>query len=209
MKKLFLSSSFKDVAMLLPDFVTSGLTGKTVTFIPTAALHEKMNFYVKSGRKALEKMGLKVDVLEISTAEQPEILSKLRNNDFIYVSGGNTFFLLQELQKAGADKIIIEQIDSGKLYIGESAGSMILSPNIEYVKDMDDYKAATDLNSFDALSVLDFYPLPHQNCFPFQKTVEKIISKYSNTLQLKPITNSQAIRIDGSKINIIQGNNRK
>ena len=58
---------------------------------------------------------------------------KLQVNDFIYVTGGNTFFLLQELKKAGADKLIKEQISAGKIYIGESAGAMILSPNIEYV----------------------------------------------------------------------------
>ena len=202
MKNLFLSSSFKDVANLFPEFASTDLIGKTVTFIPTAALHEKMNFYVQSGKKALEKMGLIVDELEISTAKQSEIISKLQNNDFIYISGGNTFFLLQELQRVGADAIIIEQIKSGKIYIGESAGSIILSPNIEYVKDMDDYKMATDLDTFHALNVIDFYPLPHKNSFPFQITVEKIISKYEETLVLTPITNSQVILINDNDIRI-------
>ncbi len=200
MKKLFLSSSFKDVAKLLPGFASTNLIGKTVTFIPTAALHEKVNFYVKSGRKSLEKMGLIVDDLDVSTAAHSAILTKLQSNDYIYVSGGNTFFLLQELRRTGADKIIIEQIESGKLYIGESAGSVILSPDIEYVKDMDDYRAAADLDSFQALNIINFYPLPHQNCFPFKKTVEKIISNYSDALPLKPITNSQAILVDGNDI---------
>ncbi|HAB59705.1 MAG TPA: peptidase S51 [Lachnospiraceae bacterium] len=204
MKKLFLSSSFKDVANLFPVFASTDLIGKTVTFIPTAALHEKMNFYVQSGKKALEKMGLIVDELEISTAKQSEIIRKLQNNDFIYISGGNTFFLLQELQRVGADAIIIKQIKLGKIYIGESAGSIILSPNIEYVKDMDDYKMATDLNTFHALNVIDFYPLPHKNSFPFQKTVEKIISKYEETFVLTPITNSQVILINDNDIRISQ-----
>ncbi|WP_252346614.1 Type 1 glutamine amidotransferase-like domain-containing protein, partial [Listeria monocytogenes] len=39
-------------------------------------------------------------------------------NDFIYVTGGNTFFLLQELKRTGADKLILEEIAKGKLYIG-------------------------------------------------------------------------------------------
>lgn len=202
MKKLFLSSSFKDVAKFFPEFTSNDLTGKTVTFIPTAALHEKMNFYVKSGRKALEQLGLNVDDLELSTAEPSDIVRKLQNNDFIYISGGNTFFLLQELQRTRADKIIAEQIEAGKIYIGESAGSMILSPNIEYVKDMDDYKMAAALDGFRALGVIDFYPLPHQNCFPFQKTVEKIIANYGDTLPLKPITNSQVILVNGSEVRI-------
>ena len=106
MKELFLSSSFKDVATIFADF-KQDLKGKTVTFIPTASIVEKVVFYVASGKKALEKLGLKVDILEISTAEPEEINTKLRNNDFIYVTGGNTFFLLQELKRTGADKIIL------------------------------------------------------------------------------------------------------
>jgi dipeptidase E len=202
MTKLFLSSSFQDVADLFTDFIDCELAGKTVTFIPTAALHEKVNFYVKSGKKALEKLGLKVEELELSTANQTDILSKLQNNDFIYVTGGNTYFLLQELKRTGADKIIKEQILSGKPYLGESAGSIILSPDIEYVKDMDDCEIAADLKGFDALHVIDFYPLPHHKCFPFQKAVEKIISKYEDTLDLKPITNSQVILVNGDDVRI-------
>ncbi|MBP1755411.1 MAG: peptidase dipeptidase [Firmicutes bacterium] len=202
MRQLFLSSSFKEVADLLADFADRDLKGKKVTFIPTAAKHEKVNFYVKSGREVLEKMGLMVDDLEISTADPSEIVSKLQNNDFIYVTGGNAFFLLQELKKTGADRIIAEQILAGKLYIGESAGSVILTPNIDYLKDMDDPNAAPELDTYDALNIIDFYPLPHQNCFPFIKTVEKIMSKYQATLSLEPFSNSQAILICGDTVKV-------
>ncbi len=116
--------------------------------------------------------------------------------------GGNTFFLLQELKKTGADKVIIEQIESGKLYIGESAGSMIVSPNIEYVKDMDDSKVASDLNTYPALNVIDFYPVPHHTNFPFAKAVKKIISKYDSELRLYPISNTQAILVNGEDMSI-------
>lgn len=203
MKKLFLSSSFKDVAKYLPDFADEELKGKTVTFIPTAALHEKVNFYVKSGKKALEKLGLIIDELDVSTATKDEITSKLQNNNYIYISGGNTFFLLQELVKCGADKIIIEQVNFGKLFIGESAGSIIVSPCIEYVKDMDDFEMASGLTDYKALGIIDFYPLPHHTNVPFKKTVEKIISKYEDSLELKPISNFQAILISNENITVI------
>ena len=62
-RKLFLSSSFSDVSELLPDFL-GDLSNKRVTFIPTAAKVEKVNFFVKLGKKALEKMGAVVDELE-------------------------------------------------------------------------------------------------------------------------------------------------
>jgi len=203
MERLFLASSFKDVASIFEKFANEDLKGKTVAFIPTASLPESVKFYVSAGRKALAKLGLIVDELEVSKATAEEISRKLKENDYIYVTGGNTFFLLQELKKTGADKIIAEQIKSGKLYIGESAGAIIVSPNIEYVKDMDSTKKAPELKSFDALNVVDFYPIPHHTNFPFKKAVEKIIEKYQTDLKLYPISNSQAILVNGSDVIVV------
>lgn len=202
MKKLFLASSFKDVASLLADFAQEDLKGKTVTFIPTASIPETVTFYVGAGKKALEKLGLTVDTLELTKATAEEISMKLSKNDYIYVTGGNTFFLLQELRKSGADKIISDQIHLGKLYIGESAGSIIMSPNIEYVTSMDNPKKAPELNTFSALNIVEFYPLPHHTNFPFKKTVEKIIAKYETNLQLYPISNAQVILVNGETITV-------
>ncbi len=201
MKKLFLVSSFKDVVNIFTDF-EKDLSGKTVTFIPTASKVEKVIFYVNAGRKALEKIGLTVDELEISTATTDEISSKIKNNDFIYVTGGNTFYLLQELKRTGADKLIIDEVNSGKLYIGESAGAMVVSANVEYAKGMDSIKKAPDLESFDALGLVEFYAVPHYNNPPFKKAAQKIIDTYSSTLKLTPISNSQAILINNNEIKV-------
>ena len=106
-RKLFLASSFKDVAKLFADFTGEELKGKSVTFIPTASIPESVKFFVSSGRKALEELGLTVDELELTQATGEEIRNKLEKNDYIYITGGNTFFLLQELKKTGADKILL------------------------------------------------------------------------------------------------------
>lgn len=199
MKKLFLASSFKDVFMIFESF-EKNLKGKTITFIPTASIVEAVVFYVKEGKKSLEKLGLIVDELEISTASAEEIERKLRNNDYIYVTGGNTFFLLQELKRTGADKIIESEINLGKVYIGESAGAMIISENIEYVKDMDNEEKAPNLEEYSGLGVIDFYPIPHHNCFPFKKVVQKIIDKYTSNINLMPISNKEAILVNGDEV---------
>jgi dipeptidase E len=201
MKKLFFVSSFKDVANIFENS-EKYLTGKIVTFIPTASMVEKVVFYVSSGRKALEKMGLYVDILEISTASKDEINVKLKKNDFIYVSGGNTFFLLQELKRTGADKIIIEEVNAGKLYIGESAGAIVASSNIEYAKGMDSVKKAPDLIDYSALGLVEFYPVPHFKCSPFKKVVQTIIDTYSSKLNLSPISNHDAILVHYNEVKI-------
>ena len=199
MKKIFLSASFKDVCSIFADF-EKNIKGKTVTFIPTASKVEKVVFYVEAGKKALEKLGAIVDELEISTATADEINTKLRSNDFIYVTGGNTFFLLQELKRTGADKIIVEEVNSGKLYIGESSGAMVAAANIEYAKAMDSHKKAPDLLGFDALNLVDFYIVPHYTNFPFKKSAQKIVDNYSSILNLSPISNNEAILVVGNEI---------
>lgn len=199
MKKLFLTSSFKDVYLIFKNF-QNDLNGKRVTFIPTASIVEDVVFYVKEGKKSLEKLGLIVDELEISTASTDEIERKIKNNDFIYVTGGNTFFLLQELKRTGADKLIISEVENGKVYIGESAGSIVTSNNIEYVEDMDNIEKAPNLKEYRGLGLIDFYPIPHYNCFPFKKIVQNIINKYTSNINLMPISNKEVILVNGDEV---------
>ncbi|RHP29862.1 Type 1 glutamine amidotransferase-like domain-containing protein [Lachnotalea sp. AF33-28] len=203
MKKLFLASLFKDVSEIFVDFANENLEGKTVTFIPTAALPDKLDFHIKYSMELLAKMGLKVDELEISTATHSDIANKLENNDYIYVTGGNTFFLLQEMNRSGAGNLIKAQIEAGKLFIGESAGAILLAPDIEYSKDTDNPLIAPQLKTFEALNMIDFYPLPHYKNDPLKEAVEKVISKYGAELPLVPFSNSQAILITGEEKQIV------
>jgi dipeptidase E len=204
MKKLFLSSYFTEVAKLFKEFTEDKCSGKKVIFIPTASIHEKVTFYVDADKKTLTELGLIIDELEISTASADEIVNKISSADYIFVEGGNTFFLLQELRRTGTDKLIKKHINKGKLFIGVSAGSMIVSKDIEYVKHMNDTSVAENLkNNFKALSVVDFYVVPHFTNFPYIEAAEKIISLYSDKLDLRPISNNQAVLVVGDKIETV------
>ena len=209
MIKLFLSSSFADVASAFPGFAGEPLEGKTVTFIPTASAVEKVTFYVAAGQKALEALGLAVDVLDVSTAARDEAERKIRGNDFVYVTGGNVFYLLRELRRSGAGDMIREAIAAGKPYVGESAGSVILSPDIEYARLMDDPAAAPDLADYAGLGAVPFYTVPHVGCFPFKKAAQKIIDDYGTALPLRAIGNSQAIEVSGDLVTVVRGEKLK
>ncbi|MDR1888847.1 MAG: Type 1 glutamine amidotransferase-like domain-containing protein [Zoogloeaceae bacterium] len=210
MKTLFLSSYFSGVAKRFPDFAGGEIAGKKVAFIPTASLPEKVTFYVEADKKTLLKLGMRVHTLEISTASPSEIEKGLEAADYIFVEGGNTFFLLQELKRTGADKSILRQIDQGKPYIGASAGSMILAPTIEYARLMDDVAAAPRLNGdFSALVAVDFCVVPHFTNAPFKKAAQQIVAEYAQRLDLRPISNHQAIVVRNNQVEIVAAPTRQ
>ena len=203
MTKLFLSSSFTDVSEFLEPFLGEKLKNKKLTFIPTASIPEEYKAYVENDRKAFEKLGLIIEELDISNTSTNQIEKIIKDNDLIFISGGNTFYLLQELKNSKTDKIIIEEIKKGKPYIGASAGSIILSKNIKYVEKMDDKTKAKNLTDYNALSIVDFYTLPHHTNEPFKKSVEEILVDYKNEIDLIPISNTQVIQVNGGEIKII------
>ena len=82
MKRMLLVSMFQNVGDILKT-IEPNLKNKTVTFIPTASLAEKLGFFVKIGKWRLKRMGLKVEELEISSSSYETIKSKLEKNDIM------------------------------------------------------------------------------------------------------------------------------
>ena len=199
MKKIFLSASFADVAEHFKRFIESNSTekvhAKTVTFINTASQVEEIRCYVNRDKQALESLGMHVDEFDISDQSADIIQAKIQQNDYLYIEGGNTFYLLQQLKATGADRIIIDQINQGKPYIGCSAGTVILAPNIAYIEKMDDVRLAPLLNDYTALSILDFYPLPHYDNEPFKAAATEILQQYQYEYPLVTLSNDQFIAI--------------
>ncbi len=197
MKKLFLASSFADTYTLLAPFAGEDLKGKTVTFIPTASLVERYKAYIDDDKEAFRKLGMIIEELELSTATAEEVKATIKRNDYIYVAGGNTFYLLQEVQKTGADKVIIEEVKRGKVYIGTSAGAIIVAPEITYSEAMDKKEKAPELKNHTGLALMKEYPLPHYTNKPFKEAVEIILNDYQDKLPLIPYSNTQVIEVKG------------
>ena len=178
MKKLILVSMLYQVTDLIRT-IEPELAGKTVTYIPTAAIAEEIEGMAEEETRMLEALGLIVDELEVSTASRESVQEKLTKNDMIFVGGGNTFFLLQELKKSGADKIIVQEVNKGKLYIGESAGAIAACPDIGFSGEMDEPEKAPELADRTGLGLVDFYLVPHLGHPEMGPGAEAIIEKYS------------------------------
>ena len=153
MKKMLLVSMFQNVSKLV-KVIEPNLKGKSVTYIPTASTVEKLGFFVNIGKWQLKRLGLHVDQLDISTASCETMQSTLAKNEFIYITGGNTFYLLQELKRTGADQLIVQEVNRGKIYIGESAGAIVAAPDIAYSAAMDHVEKAPGLHDYTGLHLM-------------------------------------------------------
>ena len=199
--KLFLCSHFSSVGSLIKEEIEN----KKVAFIPTASLREGYTGYVGSARKLFKKLGAIVTEIDISTEAYSTIQSVFEDADVIYFTGGNSFFLIDQLRKTGTDELLKKELAKGKLMIGESAGAIACAPSIQYIEQMDEKPEDYSQEDDAGLNLIDFYVLPHfltAPFKPFKKVTEKIMAEFSD-LNLYPINNRQGIVIDGEGSKVI------
>ena len=100
--------------------------------------------------------------------------------DIIYMMGGNTFYLLDVIRKTGFDKVIVDFINKGKIYIGSSAGSEILGNSIDVALGYDENNV--NMIDFTGLKIVDALIVPHSN------RKEEFISELKNKTKENVIT---------------------
>ena len=195
--KLFLCSHFSSVGGLIKEEIDN----KKVAFIPTASLHEGYTGYVGSARKLFKKLGASVTEIDISTEAYSTIQAVFEDADVIYFTGGNSFFLMDQLRKTETDELLKKELANGKLMIGESAGAIICAPTIQYIEQMDEKPEDYSQEDNEGLDLIDFYVLPHYLTAPFKKITERIMAEFSD-LNICAINNHQAIIVndEGSKV---------
>ena len=187
---LFLCSHFSKVGALLKDLIA----GKRVAFIPTASIHEGYTGYVGSARTVFKKLGAELTEIEISTTNVSDITQVFDAADIIYFTGGNSFFLIDQLRKTGTDTLLKQQLEKGKLFIGESAGAIVCAPELSYIEKMDPIPEDYSQSDYAGLGLINFYVLPHYLTAPFKKVTADIMQSFSN-IELCAINNAQALSV--------------
>lgn len=164
--KIFLTSSGlsdkneKDFLSLFPD----GTNGLKVAFIPTAMNEEPEEVkqkYIPVDVADLENLGMEVDFIDLEKVDEENVIATFLPYDVIYVYGGNTFHLMNYANKSGFTKHILEIIKN-KVYVGVSAGSVIVGPDIEVAqwgKDSD--RNTIGLKDTTGLNIVPFCIIPH------------------------------------------------
>ncbi|MCO6525699.1 MULTISPECIES: Type 1 glutamine amidotransferase-like domain-containing protein [Snodgrassella] len=204
MKTIFLTSYIAGTTRQLADFIQKNqINSKNILFIPTAGNVESYTGYIDEGKAALQQLGFQLELLDIASADTQQCHQAFAAAEIICIAGGNTFYLLQQLKSKNLDQLLVHRLAQGCIYIGESAGAIILAADIEYSSMMDDSSLAPELDNYAGLNVIDCYPLPHYIEEPFVDSVQQIYAKYSNHLKLIPFNNQQAVVVSGRDCTIV------
>ena len=179
---------------------------KKVLFIPTAGNVAEYTDYIDEGRAVFADLQFDIVPLDIAEATEAVVREKITQTPCLHISGGNTFYLLQELKKKHLLSLIREQIADGMVYVGESAGAIITAEDIDYSKLMDDKGVAGELSDTAALNEVDFYVLPHVGEEPFAESTQAILDTYGDKLNLLPINNSQAVLVEDEEVKVLVEN---
>lgn len=133
-----------------------------LAFIDTAAevYNKDEADWLKTDRKALVEVGFSVKDYTLTDKTENDLKNDLSEFDALFVSGGNTFYLLEKAIKSGFTDLIKDNYFPRKIYIGSSAGSVLLSNDIEIIKHLDSPDKA-ELNTTKAIGIFDFVILPH------------------------------------------------
>ena len=204
MKNMILTSSLYESIELVKKFLDKNTESKKILFIPTATNVDEYKKYIYLTQKAFEDFGYEVENFDVSIFSEEIVKEKLSEAKTVFISGGNTFYLLQELKRKNLTSYLKERIENGLLYIGESAGSVIAAPDIEYASIVDDKTLATELDDYTGLNLVDFYIVPHFEEEPFVESSRNTVELYKDKLDLKLINNKEAILVENNNFTIIK-----
>ena len=201
---MILTSSLYESIELVKKFLDKNTESKKILFIPTATNIDEYKKYIHLTQKAFEDFGYEVENFDVSIFSEEIAKEKLSEAKTVFISGGNTFYLLQELKRKNLTSYLKERIENGLLYIGESAGSVIAAPDIEYASIVDDKTLATELDDYTGLNLVDFYIVPHFEEEPFVESSRNTVELYKDKLDLKLINNKEAILVENNNFTILK-----
>lgn len=203
--ELFLTSSVHAVAHDIAKKVDLSKASKLV-FIDTAVepKEEREDLeWLKKDKQALIDAGFVVSDYTITGKTKDQLEGDLNDFDYIYMSGGNTAYLLEQSQKSGFIPVINDFIrKKNKIYIGTSAGSIIAGPRLpDYFSDEE-----AELENKNGYGFVDFTLVPHWGSEDFKERYLgerlKIVYK-EDQVPLILLTDNQYIHIKDDQMRIV------
>ncbi len=148
-------------------------TETKVAFIPTASVVEDDRTFMRIDRKELEEVGIPAANITDLELDHPVAFEEINKYDVVFVDGGNTFYLLEKIRQFGFAEALAEYLKQDRgVYVGVSAGTCIMGPDIDWVAPWDDKTKAPNLTSTVGLGYTKEAYSPH-----FQRKEKTLIDQ--------------------------------
>lgn len=130
-----------------------------VSIVVTASEDKKENKYVKLAVEQFKELGIKkINLIDLEIGEDVP-----KETTILYVSGGNTFKLMHHARESNFIDSVRNTLSQNGLYIGVSAGSIIVGNSIESASVGEGDENTVGLDNFTGLGLIDFSIFPHSN----------------------------------------------
>lgn len=172
-----------------------------IGFIPTAANAEPGNkdWYIRQISNLVKHQFSWIDFIDFS-ASNVSWKERLEQCNVVFISGGNTFHLLHEVRKQGFDKWLDENIEN-KVYVGTSAGSIIMTPTIAIASVEPADTNDVGLEDLTGLSYVMFEVSPHTPEFLTHEANEAYSQKSNNPIYT--LDDNSAIQVIDGKVTVV------
>jgi dipeptidase E len=166
---------------VLVDMIGKPIAEATALFVPTAEQPLGPFFVGRSAQNLLQQEWKAFGVLELTalpSIPQEAWLPKLEAADILLVGGGDPLYLCYWMQQSGLADLLSELRET--VYVGMSAGSMVLAPNIgqEFVN----WRPPTAGDSDKTLGLVDFAMFPHLDNPDLPKNTLAVAEKWAAKL---------------------------
>lgn len=133
MKVLLTSAGFenKNIERLFLSLTDRNASQIRALFIPTAAIDPDAIEVLPKCLHDLLDCGIRKENVKVYDLHKSISSEELTAYDAVYVCGGNTGYLLERMQEQGFGKALLEFIENGGIYVGVSAGSLVMTGDIE------------------------------------------------------------------------------
>lgn len=200
MKRLFLASSGLG---RIREFVKAEPNQLKMLFVPTAGNLDEDVWWIDKDRDVLTKMGFDITELDIEHATHDTMKTALNKTDIVYIAGGNTFYLLKQLQDTGFGELLTSYVKKGGLYAGASAGALVAGVDIQPIAALDEPEKVPALQSTKGLALVNIVPIPHCDFKNRKSKADAIKHEYGKQFDIVPLTDDQAIIVEGESYKVI------
>lgn len=200
--KLLLTSTVEFFGPKLPLVFGDDLKNMNVLYIPTAAYAEAGHGeWLVPELDAIRSQVKSLVEFDITNQRQGELRDALTGIDILYVTGGNTFCLLEAMNKINFGEVLKNFFERDGIYLGSSAGSIVMCPDIGFAKTIDDSSQA-DLDDYQAFGMVDFAIMPHINQSRFNDKFLEVLPAMDKNTKIIGLRDDQALWIEDNYIRI-------